>query len=248
MIISNAGNTMTLQTAARRAASSEADGAAEGPKDSVTTGGDGKSSGVGENAKKVLIASACGMGGLTGGYVMGSMTGALALNRVATLAQYANTAGYVGAGLGALWGAALYLKNDDAAVSAVVKGSAAGSVGGTIGLVGGAFAGPALTALTQSASYATNLPLATAISGSLLGFAINRAGEKDTPSDVVKQAAGLSTGATLGWVAGGVAQHLVNNIAGTSLGFGGALGAVAGGLTGLGLYLNWDKVGYNNDY
>lgn len=247
MIISNAGSTMTLQSAARRAATPEADGTAEGPKDSVTTGDNGKS-GVSENAKKVLIASACGMGGLTGGYVMGSMTGALALSRVATLAPYANAAGIAGAGLGALWGAALYLKNDDAAVSAVVKGSAAGSVGGTVGLVAGAFAGPALTGLTQAAGYTTGLPLATAISGSLLGFAINRAGEKDTPSDVVKQAAGLSTGATIGWVAGGVAQHFVNSIAGTSLGWGGALGAVAGGLTGLGVYLNWDKVGYSNDY
>lgn len=248
MMITNAGSTMTLQTAARRAATPESNETAEGPKDSVTTGGDNSKGGVSENAKKVLIASACGMGGLTGGYVMGSMTGALALSRVATLAPYAGAAGMAGAGLGALWGAALYLKNDDAAVSAVVKGSAAGSVGGTVGLVGGAFAGPALAALTQSASYATNLPLAAAVSGSLLGFAINRAGEKDTPSDVVKQAAGLSTGATIGWVAGGVAQHFVNSIAGTSLGWGGALGAVAGGLTGLGLYLNWDKVGYNNDY
>lgn len=247
MIISNAGNTMTLQTAARRASTPEADGAAEGPKDSVSTSDD-KSKGVGESAKKALIASACGMGGLTGGYVMGSMTGALALTRVATLAPYAGAAGYAGAGLGALWGAALYLKNDDAAVSAVVKGSAAGSVGGTLGLIGGAFAGPALSELTGAIGYATNLPLATAISGSLLGFAINRAGEKDTPSDVVKQAAGLSTGATLGWVAGGVAQHLVNNVTGASLSMGGALGAVAGGLAGLSLYLNWDKVSYGNDY
>lgn len=197
--------------------------------------------GVKAGLKKTVIASALASGGLTAGYFLGGMGGGMLTNAtgVGTYAQYGATAG---AALGALWGAGAYLRNDDHAISAMITGSAAATLGGAVGLFAGAQLGPLLGSLTGHAAYATSGPLAAAVSGGLAAFALTRRGADDKISDITKQAAGLALGGTIGWMAGGAAAYGVS-LLGAPIGtLPPVLGGVTGGLIGLALYLNGEQL------
>ncbi|MBT9582301.1 hypothetical protein IV102_03060 [bacterium] len=205
---------------------------------------------ISERFKQVTLGAACAAGGLTGGYVLGGMSGAVVSNLTSS-AAFAAHGSAVGAGLGALWGTALYMRGNDDVVSGMVKSSAVGSLTGTVGLFAGANLGPAIANITGNSAYALNGALATALSGAVVGMAISRIGKEDTYSEVIKQVASASVGTTAGWMLGGVVEAGIRSIpavgaAGPALGP--VLGAVSGGLIGLALCLNRGRDFYDNDY
>lgn len=202
-----------------------------------------------ERFRQVTLGAACATGGLTGGYILGGMSGAMVSNLTKTAAFAANGSA-VGAGLGALWGTALYMRGNDDTVSAMIKSSAVGSLTGTVGLFAGAHLGPAVAAMTGSPAYALNGALATALSGAVAGMAISRIGKDDTYSEVIKQVASASVGSTAGWMLGGVVESGVRSLASAAVAahpWGPALGAVSGGLIGLAVCLNRGHFGYEDD-
>lgn len=196
--------------------------------------------------KKVIVGGACTVGGLAGGYMVGGMAGGLLQNatRLSAFANYGSTAG---AGLGALWGAALYMRGDDDAVASVVKSSATATFGGMAGLIAGTYMGPIVAGITGNPAYATNGALAAAISGSLIGASASRVGHNDAPSFYLKQAASASTGATIGWMLGGVATSFASGL-GASVPYGPVLGAVAGGLVGAASHISRHKEYHYEQY
>jgi len=206
---------------------------------------------ISERVRQVSLGAACAAGGLTGGYILGGMSGAMVSNLTQS-AAFAAHGSAVGAGLGALWGTALYMRGNDDVVSGMVKSTAVGSLTGTVGLFAGANLGPAVANITGNSAYALNGALATALSGAVAGMALSRMGKNDTYSEVIKQVASASVGTTAGWMLGGVAESAIRSIpalAGTATPLlGPALGAVSGGLIGLALCLNRDNFGYNDGY
>ena len=195
------------------------------------------------------MGGACATGGLTTGYILGGMAGAMLSNLTRT-GVYAANGSAVGAGLGALWGSALFLRGDDGAVGSMVKSSAAGTLGGTLGLFAGANLGPALASVTGNSAYALNGALATALSGALTGMALSRVGKDDTFSESLKQAASASLGSTGGWMLGGAIESGIRSLTAASpatYAWGPTLGAVSGGLIGLALCLNRNHMNFNQE-
>lgn len=207
---------------------------------------------LGERVRQVTLGAACAAGGLTGGYVLGGMSGAM-ISNLTRSAAFAANGSVVGAGLGALWGTALYMRSNDDTISGLVKSSAVGSLTGTVGLFAGAKLGPTVAAITGNSAYALNGALATALSGAVAGMALSRIGKDDTYSEVIKQVASASVGTTAGWMLGGVVEAGVRSIpalasTATPL-LGPVLGAASGGLIGLALCLNRGRDGgYDNEY
>ncbi|MBI3926502.1 MAG: hypothetical protein HY319_13255 [Armatimonadetes bacterium] len=199
-------------------------------------------SGWKDGFKKVTISGACGATGLAVGYFLGGWAGGTLTNATGS-ALYAGYGGPVGMGLGTLWGAALYLRDDDHAVSSMITGSAVSTVAACGGLFAGAHLGPILAAWTGNALYASHAPLIATAATALAGFAFTRRNEHGVGDDIVKQAAGVALGGTVGWMAGGaVGQAVATLTEQAAPGLSTVLGTVTGVLGGLALYLNADKL------
>ncbi|MBI3926500.1 MAG: hypothetical protein HY319_13245 [Armatimonadetes bacterium] len=189
--------------------------------------------------KKGVNLTACAADGTVGGYLAGALGGRLLTNMTA-LPMYSQFGPIGGAATGLLVGTAFYLRNNDDAISQTIKAAAGGSVGATAGLFAGAHFGPALASVTANALY-ESVPLASTLSGALMGAALTRWNHDDTGSDVLKQAAFASVGGTAGWMLGGLSSHAVSALTDHAFNLGGTLGAVFGVTAGLALYLNADK-------
>ncbi|MBI3926499.1 MAG: hypothetical protein HY319_13240 [Armatimonadetes bacterium] len=176
-------------------------------------------------------------GGGTLGYLAGALAGS-GLEQIGATAKYLTYGPVMGASMGACWGLLRY-KQDDNALTQVVRGVASTGSGLSIGICAGDLLGLSMQALGQPASYASFGAAAGGATGALAGLAIQRWKDNDLPSVLVKGAASTVGGGTTGWFVGGGLSTMVGYLTNGShaLSWAPLLFGVAGGLAGLAAYI-----------
>ncbi len=196
-----------------------------------------------DNYASAVSTGAYAAAGTTVGYFGGTLAGA-GVHALGASARYLAYGPIVGGALGASFGLRqARAGQDDPLTRAVIAGSDVGA-GGALGMVGGDALGHLLKHVTNSTAYTTFGPGGGAITGALVGLALNRKDQQDPLSKFAKGAASAAIGSTSGWYLLGGVGALVSKIAGNAgiMSFAPALGAISGGLIGAAAYvINQDK-------